>query len=101
MPKSWFGICQLAGLLALWGCIPSDHSGLTIEPKEVSLSAGGDPVSFRVQSKAPDLVQWKLDGPGSISPATGRSTTYTPPATLVSDGSATLVDLRLPMNRRA
>lgn len=82
----WFPLVLLAPLLLAGQC-----NYLNVEPKEITVTAGGGPVSFTARTNLPDPVKWSLQGFGGISPATGASTTYTPPASLPSDSSATLV----------
>jgi Bacterial Ig-like domain (group 2)/PKD domain len=51
--------------------------------------AGGSPIILlAVKPSASDTVSWSISGVGSLSPLTGDSTTYTPPAT--GTGTATI-----------
>jgi len=55
------------------------------------VAAGGAPVTYVANaSGSTGTITWSLSGPGSISPATGIQTSYTPPATVAVDTRATL-----------
>ena len=58
---------------------------LTLNPASVNVNAGDAPVtlSATVQNST-ETVTWAFSGPGSITPSSGPSTTYTPPASVQS-----------------
>jgi len=64
---------------------------LSISPASSTVIAGGAPVKFTANlANATGTVSWALTGPGSIDPASGNSTSYTPPASVASATTATL-----------
>lgn len=70
---------------------PPGTPSLTVSPTSKTVIAGGSPISFSsTLLNATGTVSWALSGPGSINPATGSSTTYTPPASVGASTSATL-----------
>jgi hypothetical protein len=68
-----------------------NNPSLSISPPSSSVIAGGSPVNFTATlANTTGTVSWALSGPGSIDPATGDSTSYTPPASVASSTPATL-----------
>jgi hypothetical protein len=85
----------LVTLLAAAGCGQKDDSAetplLTITPSTQIVMAGGAAVAFTATaSSGAPTVTWSLSGVGTLSAATGPATTYTPPATVESQVTATL-----------
>jgi penicillin G amidase len=72
-------------VLAAVGCTSTTNGTATIAISPagpVTAVAGGAPIGFSaVTGNTSDPVSWSLSGVGSISPNTGRSVFYTPPAT--------------------
>jgi hypothetical protein len=65
---------------------------LTVTPATAQLTSGGAPVVFSAAlTNGTEAIHWTLDGPGSLSSASGANTTYTPPAALPEDTQATLL----------
>ena len=85
-----------AGVLLLClGCGSSggnnNNPSLSASPSTTTVIAGGTAVSFTATlSNATGTVSWTLTGPGSITPSTGTTTSYTPPAAVGSATTATL-----------
>jgi hypothetical protein len=86
-----------AGVLLLClGCGSSggnnnNNPSLSVSPSTTTVIAGGTAVSFTATlSNATGTVSWTLTGPGSITPSTGTTTSYTPPAAVASATTATL-----------
>jgi len=53
---------------------------LTISPQTASAVIGGPAVSFTATlSGSSNAISWTLNGPGTIAPSGGSTTTYTPP----------------------
>ena len=85
-----------AGVLLL--CLACGGSGgndnnpsLSISPGSTTVTAGGAAVTFTATlNNTTGTVSWNLSGPGSIDPATGATTSYTPPASVASATTATL-----------
>ncbi len=70
---------------------PPTAPSLTVSPTSSTVSAAGPSVIFTATpTNASGTVNWSLVGPGAISPASGPSTSYTPPASVSSATSATL-----------
>lgn len=64
---------------------------LSISPASATVIAGGSPVNFTgTLANATGTISWALTGPGSITPASGDATSYTPPASVASATTATL-----------
>lgn len=64
---------------------------LTVATSAASVDAGGPPVTVTANlQNSSASISWQLTGPGSISPSTGATTTYTPPATVTSAATATV-----------
>lgn len=64
---------------------------LTISPLMLTIVAGGTPKLFTAtQTGATNPISWSLTGPGTFSPSTGTTTTYTPPLGVTSQTTATL-----------
>jgi len=64
---------------------------LSISPPSATVIAGGSPVNFTAAlANTTGTVSWALTGPGSISPASADTTSYTPPADVASATTATL-----------
>lgn len=60
----------------------SPTPSLTVDPATASVTVGGSTVNFSAELKnASDTINWTLTGAGSIAPASGETTVYTPPAT--------------------
>jgi len=84
--------------LALVGCGSATTSGgsatIAVTPPTGSTLVGGTPITFGASTtNTSEVINWSLSpatGAGTISPTTGRSILYTPPATL---GTATTVTL--------
>ena len=56
-----------------------------------SVAAGGSPATYTASiAGGTGTITWSLSGPGSLSPATGIQTSYTPPASLPASTTATL-----------
>jgi len=70
---------------------PPASPTLALSPASVNVNAGGAPVTFSalVQNSS-ETVTWTLSGPGSVTPASGPTTTYTPPESVDSAESASL-----------
>ena len=72
---------------------PTDPPGLTLSltPTSININAGGEAVTFSalVQNSS-EAVSWSLSGPGSVTPASGSSTLYTPPESIDSAQGASL-----------
>ena len=69
----------------------NNNPSLAISPPSSTVIAGGAAVNFTATLvNATGTVSWSLSGPGSIDPASGNSTSYTPPASVASATSATL-----------
>jgi penicillin G amidase len=67
---------------ALLGILPSGP--IVTQP-------GAAPINFTASSGSSDTVAWSLSTPvGTLSSASGRSTAYTPPATLAAPSTVTL-----------
>jgi|KBSMisStaDraftv2_1062788.scaffolds.fasta_scaffold01062_2 hypothetical protein len=68
-----------------------NNPSLSISPPSSTVIAGGSPVNFTATlANTTGTVSWALSGPGSIDPATGDTTAYTPPASVASATTATL-----------
>lgn len=68
-----------------------NNPSLSVSPMTAVVVAGGSPVSFTsMLVDASGTVTWTLNGPGSIQPSTGSTTSYTPPASIGSSTPATL-----------
>ena len=68
-----------------------NNPSLAISPASSTVIAGGSPVNFTATlANTTGTVSWALSGPGSIDPATGDTTSYTPPASVASSTTATL-----------
>jgi hypothetical protein len=68
-----------------------NNPSLSISPPSSTVIAGGSPVNFTATlANTTGTVSWALSGPGSIDPATGDTTSYTPPASVASATTATL-----------
>lgn len=68
-----------------------NNPSLSISPASSTVIAGGSPVNFTATlANTTGTISWALSGPGSIDPATGASTSYTPPASVASSTTATL-----------
>ena len=64
---------------------------LSISPASATVIAGGSPVNFTgTLANTTGTISWALTGPGSITPASGDTTSYTPPASVASAATATL-----------
>jgi len=64
---------------------------LSITPSSTTVIAGGSPVNFTgALANTTGTISWALTGPGSITPASGDTTSYTPPASVASATTATL-----------
>ena len=75
------------------GTLPDGGSAaITISPTgPVAATAGGQAKSFTAVTSSTDAITWTLSAAvGTISPTTGRSTVYTPPASLTTATSVTL-----------
>lgn len=82
-------LVTLGSLLILAGCQtqgtgptdppPPASPTLTLSPASININAGGAAVIFSalVQNSS-ESVTWTLSGPGSVTPMSGSSTTYTP-----------------------
>ena len=64
---------------------------LTLTPASVNVNAGGTPVTFTatVQNSS-ETVTWLYSGPGSITPESGPTTTFTPPESVTGTQSGNL-----------
>lgn len=83
-------VAMIAGLIACGGQGPATPS-LSITPPSASVTAGGADVTFTaVLQNATGTVTWSLVGNGSITPNTGATTAYTPPAAVAAAETATL-----------
>lgn len=70
---------------------PSASPILTLFPEVMNVNAGEIATTFTatVQNSS-ETVGWTLAGPGTITPTSGSSTSYTPPESIDSTESATL-----------
>lgn len=69
---------------------PAPAPTLTVSPTTSTVTVGGAAVAFSATlTNSNATVNWALTGPGSLSAATGATTTYTPPST-GGAGTATL-----------
>lgn len=89
--RSWLMLALF--LLALPACRGSGGIAprltVTVTPATATVSAGGAGVTFTAEVRgSTDDPVWTLSGPGSVAPATGKTTTYTPPSS--ADGTVTL-----------
>jgi predicted small lipoprotein YifL len=83
-------VAMIASLIACGGQGPATPS-LSITPPSASVTAGGADVTFSaVLQNATGTVTWSLVGNGSITPNTGATTAYTPPAAVAAAETATL-----------
>jgi len=83
-------VAMIAGLIACTGQGPAAPS-LNITPATASVTAGGADVTFTaVLQNVTGTVNWSLAGNGSITPNTGATTDYTPPAAVAAVETATL-----------
>ena len=87
-------VSAAAVLLLCLGCGSSggnNNPSLSVSPNAITVTAGGTAVSFTATlSNATGTVSWTLTGPGSLTPSTGTTTSYTPPAAVASATTATL-----------
>ena len=68
-----------------------NNPSLSISPASSTVIAGGSPVNFTAAlANTTGTVSWALTGPGSIDPASGDTTSYTPPGSVASATTATL-----------
>jgi len=73
------------------GSSSTESGTLAVIPSAVTVVAGGTPTVFNAQLKGSTaMVNWTLNGPGSLSSATGASISYTPPASVTSATNATV-----------
>lgn len=88
------GLSLLSSLLVILltaGQCSGPAPRLVVEPDAVTVTAGASGVALTaVVSGTSGAVDWTLDGPGSLSPESGPSTTYTPPSSVAETASATL-----------
>jgi uncharacterized protein (DUF2141 family) len=74
-------LALLAIVVAFTGCPSTPPPSLSVTPDSSTLSAGGAAITLTATAaNTSEEVQWKIEGPGSISSASGLSTQYTPPA---------------------
>jgi hypothetical protein len=86
-------IAAAGAFLLVLACGSSNDGGpsLTISPPSQTVTASGAAVNFTATlNGSTNAISWSLTGPGSITPATGTSTAYTPPASVASATTATL-----------
>jgi len=81
----------LALAAACGGRSTSAAPSLAVSPTARTVLAGSAATTFTATlSDSSDPITWSLTGPGTISPATGAATSYTPPATATATATATL-----------
>ncbi|MGO9063236.1 MAG: hypothetical protein ACLQIH_00700 [Myxococcaceae bacterium] len=70
---------------------PPVAATLTIQPSTLTVTASGGALAFTATlTGSSSSITWSLTGPGSFSPASGTSTSYTPPSDVSSSTTATL-----------
>jgi hypothetical protein len=81
----------LLGCLACGGSGGNNSPSISVTPATTTVTAGGGAVTFTgTLNNTTGTISWALAGPGSITPASGNATTYTPPASVAASTSATL-----------
>lgn len=85
------GFVVAIGLLSACNQAPPIVPDLQISPVAATVSAGGAGQTFTatLQNSSATVV-WSLTGNGSITPSTGLTTTYTPPAAVAATEAAVL-----------
>jgi hypothetical protein len=70
---------------------PDDTPSLILTPPSLSVNAGDAATTFvaTVQNST-ETVTWSYSGPGSITPSSGSTTSYTPPTSIDSTQSGSL-----------
>lgn len=75
---------------------------LSVDPPSATVVAGGEAVTFTATlAGASDTVTWSLAGEGSLSDASGATTSYTPPASVAAEATATLTATAGALSRAA
>jgi PKD repeat protein len=87
------GLALAAVAVVLIACTqtPPVTPSLTVAPPSASLTAGGSGQVFTATlQNGSDTVFWSLSGSGTLSAASGPTTTYTPPASVAASETVTL-----------
>lgn len=87
------GLALAAAVVVLIACTqtPPVTPSLTVAPPSVTLTAGGSGQVFTATLQhSSDTVFWSLSGSGTLSAASGPTTTYTPPVSVAATETVTL-----------